>query len=132
MPLRVILAAQTTVLDSILSLMWVLLCVVVIIVLAYVFTKYAVGRRGGLLGGVGGTEQFKVLSRLPLGREQFLALVQAGNRYFLLGVASTGVSPVAELSQEEAQALYAPPPEGQTPPSFGEALRTVLKQKKPR
>ena len=132
MPLGVILAAQTTVLDSILSLMWVLLCAVVIIALAYVFTKHVAGRSGGLLGAARGTDRFKELARLPLGREQALILVQAGERRFLLGVTASQVSLVAELTQEEAQALYAPPSDGQAPPSFGEALRAVLKQKTPR
>ena len=79
----------------------------------------------------GGGERFKVLTRLSLGREQSLALVQAGERYLLLGVTPSGVSLVAELTQEEAQALYASPDQP-APPSFREALRTVLKQRKPR
>ena len=135
MPLRefsLALTQGTTMLDNILSLMWVLVCVLVIIVLAYLFTKYVAGK-GGLLGPGGGTDQFKVLTRLSLGREQSLALVQAGERYFLLGVTSAQVTLVSELSQEEAQALYPSPSDpGAAPPSFSEALRTVLKQKKPR
>ncbi len=127
------LTLGATALDNILSLLWLLICVVAIIVLAYLFTKYVAGRGGGYLSPGGGTDQFKVLARLPLGREQSLALVQAGERYLLLGVAASGVSLVAELTQEEAQALYRRPNSDQpAPPSFGEALRTVLKQKKPR
>lgn len=119
-------------LDTILSLVWLLVCVLVIIVLAYLFTKYVAGH-SGLWGTGGGTDQFKALSRLSLGREQSLTLVQAGERYLLLGVTPSGVSLVAELTREEAQALYTRPASGQpAPPSFGEALRTVLKQKKPR
>ena len=125
-------AAEATALDSILSLTWVLVCVLVVLVLAYLFTKYVAGRNGSFLGAGGGTDQFKVLTRLSLGREQSLALVQAGERYLLLGVTASGASLVAELTREEAQALYAPPDDRPAPPSFGEALRTVLKQKKPR
>ena len=131
-PGRLHLALEATALDNILTLLWLLICVLAIVVLAYLFTKYVAGKGGGFGISGSGTEQFKVLSRLPLGREQFLALVQAGNRYFLLGVASTGVSPVAELSQEEAQALCQPPGGQSAPPSFGASLRAVLKQKKPR
>ena len=120
-------------LDNILSLLWLLICVLVIIVLAYLFTKYVAGRGVGFPGAGGGTDRFQVLARLSLGREQSRALVQAGERYLLLGVTSTGVSLVAELSEEEAQALTArSDPDQPVPPSFGEALRTVLKQKKPR
>ncbi len=127
------LTQGTSMLDNILSLLWVLVCVLVIIALAYLFTKYVAGKGAGFLGPGGGSDRFKVLARLSLGREQSLVLVQAGERYFLLGVASAGVSLVSELSREEAQALYQSPSDpGVTPPSFSEALRTVLKQKKPR
>lgn len=126
-----VLAQGSTALDSILSLMWVLVCVLVIVVLAYLFTKYVAGR-GGFLGAGGGNGQFKVLARLSLGRDQSLVLVRAGERYLLLGVAPSGVTLTAELTEEEAKALYAPPAGQPAPPSFGEALRTVLKQRKPR
>lgn len=113
------------------SLLWVLVCVAVIIVLAYLFTRYVAGR-GGLTGASGGTGRFKVLARLSLGREQSLALVRAGERYFLLGVTASGVQLLAELTAEEAQSICAPPPDQPQPPSFRESLRTVLQQRKPR
>ena len=134
MPLRKFPAAlaQNGGLDNILTLLWMLVCVVAVIALAYLFTKYVAGRGGGMMGLSGGTDKFKVLARLSLGREQSAALVRAGERYFLLGVAASGVSLLAELTAEEAQALTAPDPGQSAPPSFGEALRTVLKQRKPR
>ncbi len=135
MPLRkfsLSLTQGVNALDSILTLMWMLVCVLVIVVLAYLFTKYVAGRGGSFLGTGSGTDPFKVLARLPLGRDQSLTLVQAGERYLLVGVAPSGISLVAELTREEAQALYARPADQPAPPSFGEALRTVLKQKKPR
>ena len=119
-------------LESLLSLAWMLICVLVIIVLAYLFTKYVAGRGIGKLGLSGGSDGFKVLARLSLGRDQSAALVKAGEKYLLLGVAPSGISLLKELTREEAEALYAPPPNQPAPPSFGEALRTVLKQKKPR
>lgn len=122
----------TSIGSNLLSLAWMLVCVAVIIVLAYLFTKYAVGRGGGLLGGGGGTDRFKVLCRLSLGRDQAAVLVQVGERYLLLGVAPSGITVLAELTREEAETLYAHPDHQPAPPSFGEALRTVLKQKKPR
>ncbi len=127
------LALEVTALDNILSLLWLLLCVLVIIVLAYLFTKYVAGRNGSFLGAGGTSGRLKALARLSLGRDQSLVLVQAGERYLLLGAAPSGVTLVAELTEEEARALCARPLSDQpAPPSFGEALRTVLKQKKPR
>ena len=133
MPLRAYkLALETSILGSLLSLMWLLVCVVAVAVLAYLFTRYVAGRGAGTMGLSGGSEQFKVLCRLSLGREQSAALVRAGERYLLLGVTASQVSLLAELTQEEARALYAPKADQPAPPSFSEALRTVLKQKKPR
>jgi len=127
------LTAGTSALDNILSLMWLLICVLAVIALAYLFTRYVAGKGGSFPGSGSGSDQFKVLGRLSLGREQSLVLVQAGERYLLLGAAPSGVTLVAELTQEEAQALYPrPSPDQPAPPSFGEALRTVLKQRKPR
>ena len=66
-PRRPVLALEVTALDSMLSLIWMLLCVVVIIVLAYLFTRYVAGRRGlGGFGAPGGTGRFKALARLSL------------------------------------------------------------------
>ena len=130
-PRRPVLALEVTALDSMLSLIWMLLCVVVIIVLAYLFTRYVAGRRGlGGFGAPGGTGRFKALARLSLGREQSAVLVQAGERYLLLGVAPSGVTLLAELSQEEAQELYAPSPGQPAPPHLwgGPARRTQAKE----
>ena len=118
-------------LDSFLSLVWMLVCVLAVIVLAYLFTRYVAGR-GGMIGASGGSERFKVLARLPLGREQSAVLVKAGEKYLLLGVTASKIDLLKELTPEEAEAMYALPPDQPAPPSFGEALRAVLKQKKPR
>ena len=117
--------------SNLLSLLWVLICVVAIIALAYLFTRYVAGR-GGLMVVSGGNGRFKVLARLSLGREQSVALVQAGERYFLLGVTASGIQLLTELTKEEADALRTSPPEQPQPPSFRESLRTVLQQRKPR
>ena len=118
-------------LDSLLSLIWLLVCVLAVVVLAYLFTRYVAGR-GGTIGVPGGTERFRVLARLSLGREQSAVLVKAGEKYLLLGVTASGITLLKDLTPEEAEAVYALPPDQPPPPSFGEALRAVLKQKKPR
>ena len=118
-------------LSSLFSLIWLLVCVLVVVVLAWLVTRYVAGR-GGMIGMSGGSERFRVLARLSLGREQSAVLVKAGEKYLLLGVTASEVTVLKELTPEEAEAVYVLPPDQPAPPSFGDALRTVLKQKKPR
>lgn len=118
--------------NPIFSLLWMVVSVVAIIGLAYWFTKYA-GRRGGLgafgpLKAGGGLE---VLAQLPLGRDQKMIVVQAGQRHFLLGVTSSEISLLAEFTAEEAACWreQAETASQKETPSFRQALDTVLRQK---
>ena len=119
--------------EPILSVIGLLAVVLLVLAGAYAFTRWA-GRSlgGGLMAGLGGGRRLQVLDRAGLGKDQTLLVVRAGQRYLLLGSTPAGLTLLAELSQEEAQELYAPSPGQPAPPTFGEALRTVLKQKKPR
>lgn len=109
-----------------LSLLWVAVCVAVILVLAYWFTRYVAVRGVPGTQGFRESEQFKVLSRLALGREESLALVRAGERYFLLGITHAGISNLAEFSGEEAEGWLNAQAAQPAPPSFREAVQLVL------
>jgi len=113
-----------------LSLLWVTVCVAVILVLAYWFTRYVAVR--GMPGAQSfrESEQFKVLSRLALGREESLALVRAGERYFLLGITPTGISNLAEFCAEEAEGWLNAQEGPSAPSSFRDAVQLVLEQRK--
>jgi flagellar protein FliO/FliZ len=114
-------------------LVWTLVCVVVILGLAWWVTKYVVaGGKSGCRRTGKGTEHLTVLSRLTLGKEQQLVMVRAGDRYFLIGVTAGQMTTLAEFTQQEAESWRSQQTEqtgNQTPPSFGEALRTVIQQK---
>ena len=114
------------------SLLWMVVSVVFIIGLAYWFTRYVVGRGG--LGGIGPLKAgsgLESLSQMALGRDQKLAVVRVGERYFLLGITAAGISMLAEFTAEEAAAWrkQAEAAEKTETPSFREALHTVLRQK---
>lgn len=118
--------------DSLLSLLWMLVSVVLVLVLAWWFTRYVVGRGAlGVFGAAKNGGHMEVLAQLGLGREQRLALVRTGERYFLLGISTGNISTLAEFTPEEA-ALWKrqseEPGEKQTP-MFGETLRAALRQK---
>jgi flagellar protein FliO/FliZ len=122
--------------ETVLSLLWTLACIVVILVLAFVVTRLVAANGGVRRGGSGfRAGRLNVLSQLALGREQRLLLVEAGERYFLLGVTAGQITTLAELSREEAEACLAAkdgsddPPQ---PPSFKEALHKVLQERKRR
>lgn len=117
--------------ESLLSLAWMLLCVVAIAALAYLFTRGIAGRGGAGLRGMSGKGQLRVLSRLSVGREQSVVLVQAGEKYLLLGVASSGVSVLERLTKEQAQQMC-PGLDQPAPPGFKEAFGEALRQRKQR
>lgn len=111
------------------SFLWMTVCVVLIIGLAYWFTRFMAGR--GAFGSFQGGRQMEVLDRLPLGRDQSVILARVGERYLLLGVGTAGVTLLTELSAEEAASWKtAQPPEGN--PSFKEAFMAIVKKKRRR
>lgn len=113
------------------SLLGMLLAVAVILLLAHWATKR-------LANGMGGAPSFrrdsglKILSQLPLGRDQRLVVVQAGERCLLLSATPAGISLLAELSEEEraAWARDTAQQEITARPNFQEALRAVLDSRK--
>lgn len=117
-------------LGEVLPLVGMLAVIVAILVLAYFFTRYVAGRGLGKFFPQG-AGQLRLLDQLSLGKDQRLAVVQAGARHLLLGVTPSGVTLLAELTAEEAQ-LWRRETGGDVPkpPSFQEALLAQLKKKK--
>ncbi len=119
------------------ALLGMLSAVLGVLVLAWLFTRYLAGRAPGLGGFLPGRSgKLRLLERMPLGREQSLVVVRAGEKVLLLGVTGSGISLLRELSAEEAaawdsEAQAASPAAGpETPIPFRDALRDVLKQRK--
>ena len=108
------------------SLLWLIICVILIIGLAYWVTRYVAGR--GVFGGLAGGRGLAILDQMILGRDQRVLLTQVGERYLLLGATPGGITLLAELTAEEA-AAWRGSPEGGDRPSFQEAFFTMLKQK---
>lgn len=116
--------------DSILaSFVWMVVCIVLIIGLAYWFTRNVAGR--GAFGAFQTGRRMEVLDQLPLGRDQRVVLARAGGRCLLLGVTPAGITLLAELTEEEA-AAWKQPQAAEERPGFKEAFLTVLKQKERR
>ena len=111
--------------------LWVLLATILVLALAYWFTRYVVGRLAGgrLLPRPG---RMTVLEQLSVGKDQRLLLVKVGEKIHLLGVTPGGISRLETLTEEEAAAWAAEAKTPDAPPavSFREALRSVIKQRK--
>ena len=110
---------------ELLSLLGILTVILLVMGGAYAFTRWA-GKMGSL-GGLAGGGRLRVLDRAGLGRDQQLLVVQAGERFFLLGSSPAGLSLLAELSAEEGERWRSPPtdPARQNPVDFRTLLRKV-------
>lgn len=114
------------------EILWLLIAVVLVMGLAYLFTRYVAGNHS-LLSGRGKSEKMlRVVEQTYMGRDRQIVLVQAGDRYFLLGNTPTQITTLAELSPEEIEAWREKErqmgEEGQSP-SFAQALQEILKQR---
>lgn len=114
---------------DVLSLVGTLAAVCAILALAYLFTRYVVGRTA-LPRGLRG-RHITILEQVPVGRDQKLLLVQVGERVYLLGASQGSVTYLRTVPEEEAdrwrtEAAESPVPEM----SFQEALRNVIRQRK--
>ena len=119
------------------TLFGMLTAVVVILLLAWLFTRYLAGRTPGAMRFSRNRDgRLQLLERMPLGREQYLAVVRAGETYLLLGVTGSQITLLRELSAEEASAWteeetgVSPDGGPGVPIPFRDALREVWKQKK--
>lgn len=88
--------------EELFTLLGMLLTVALVLLLAWLVTRYLAGRGPGLKMPSGQRRNMILLEQLPLGRDQRLVLVRVGERIFLLGMTPSGISHLAEFSGEEA------------------------------
>lgn len=116
---------------EVLSLLGILLVLLLVLGGCYLFTRWAGVGLGGRLGLTPSGSRLRVLERLPVGRDQALLVVEAANRHFLLGSSPSGLSLLAELTEEEAALWTSPPPPGggQQGPDFRQWLGKLREKK---
>lgn len=114
------------------EVLWLLIAVVLVMGLAYLFTRYVAGNTSLLSPRGKNGKMLSVVEQTYMGRDRQIILVQAGDRYFLLGNTPTQITTLAELSPEEVEAWREKErqmgEEGQ-PPSFTQSLQEILKQR---
>lgn len=95
---------------GILRILSVLVATGLVLYGSYLFTRLAARK---LQPGFDGRKsRIRVLDRAVLGQDKFLAVVKIGARVFLIGVASSQVSLLSELSKEEAELWEEQPEDG--------------------
>lgn len=105
----------------VLSLIGMLAIMVVVLVLAYLFTRW-IAVHGAPNFAVNHTnETFCVLRQVNVGRSERLLLVRVHERCLVIGVTAGSMNVLAELSKEESDALLNVP----EPPSFMESLQSA-------
>ena len=116
---------------EVLSLLGILLVLLLVLAGCYLFTRWAGVGLGGRLGLTPSGGRLRVLERLPVGRDQALLVVEAANRHFLLGSSPSGLSLLAELTEEEAALWTSSPPSGggQQGPDFRQWLGKLREKK---
>lgn len=123
--------------DSIWASLGGMLLVVVLVMAAAVWFTRWIAKNPGFQRRYGQTarqEQLRVLSQTRLGKDQFLAVAQAGQRFLLLGVTPQSISLLAEISREEAAPWLPETNDGEKEehPTFQQAFVSILQQRKKR
>lgn len=123
--------------QSIWSLLGMLLIVLLILALAYVVTRglgASYGRKGGRISPArvraGGSERFRVIGQIGLGRTERLVLACLGDRCYLLGVTEHGFTLLKELEGEEAKEWLREEEASGAPASFMDVLKDNLRKRK--
>lgn len=106
------------------EMLWMLAAVILVLYLSYRCSRFIAARGGGFAGASGSS--MRLLSRLSLGQDKQLVLVEAGGRYWLLGVSSAGIQLVAELTKEEASICTKKQENMGKVPEFRDILREGL------
>ena len=111
---------------ELLSVLIALAAVVGLIFLTMYVTKTLM-KKFNFRGGTG--RGIKILDCAGIGQDKFIAAVSAGEKKLLLGVTSSGINVLCELSDEDIAAMFPPDEESGAGMSFGECLSQTVKEK---
>lgn len=115
-----------------LPLVWFFICVILVMGLAYFFTKHVIGNHVPVTFGGMRRSMMHVIAQITLGRDRHVILIQVGDRYYLLGSTANEINLLSEIPAEEVETWREKERqmegEGQ-PPSFSQSLQEILKKR---
>lgn len=119
--------------QEVLLLLKALLITVLVLVLAYWFTRHMAGRMAGRMAGGSHVRGrcITVLEQVSVGKESKLLLARLGDRLYFLAMTPGGITILREVTEEEAASWTGPESSpAETPDSFAQAIRRVLEKRK--
>lgn len=119
--------------QEVLLLLKALLITVLVLVLAYWFTRHMAGRMAGRMAGGSRVRGrcITVLEQVSVGKESKLLLARLGDRLYFLAMTPGGITILREVTEEEAASWTGPESSpAETPDSFAQAIRRVLEKRK--
>ncbi|MCL2352915.1 MAG: flagellar biosynthetic protein FliO [Firmicutes bacterium] len=84
-----------------LDAVWVVLAFVIVLAMAYFFTKRFARAKAGSWGR--GKANLRLVESCGVGMQSYVHLLRAGKKYMLIGVAKSGVSFLAEIGPEDLE-----------------------------
>lgn len=82
---------------GILSLLGTFIVILLIIYASFRFSKYI----GQKTNSFGQSKNIKVIDNIPIGQDRFISIVNVGKKYFLIGITSSEITFLKELSEDE-------------------------------
>lgn len=114
------------------EVLWLLIAVIVVLGLTYLVTRYIAGTQNLLSQRGKNAKMLHIVEQVYMGRERQVVLVQAGEKYFLLGNTPTQITTLAEFSAEEVEAWREKEQqtgEERQTPDFSQFLQEIIKQR---
>lgn len=110
--------------DSVGSTAILVVVFLLIIAGAYFSTKFLSVKSAGFMKG----KYMQVKERLPLGRDKHVLLVQAGNRYFVVGVTAQSMQLLGTVEEGELTPIVLAEQDKQVLPPFRDWLTKAKRQ----
>lgn len=85
------------ILDYILTFLGLIIAIGVILLLSYIFSKYI----GHKVMGYSNSANIKIIDRIAIGQDKSLAIVEVGKKYYLIGISSSNINMLNELSLDD-------------------------------